>query len=274
MPSREREVGGDSAHPLTWFQVAGASVQAMIHGTLPWYVARSSGLVAWALLAGAVVWGLLMTSKAVHRLVKNNWLLDLHRWLGGLALTFTAIHVVAIMLDSYVHFGLTSVLVPLASTWHPVAVAWGVASMYLLAAVELTSLARRHIPKALWRRVHMLSFPLFVSATVHGLSAGSDAREPMVAIAAALGSFAVAALAVVRLSNRRGTRGTAGTGGTRLDSRAAKDRVRRPQPIGYHDEPDRADGAPPPRGPSGRAPRALVDVDDPFPTPRVPVGAR
>jgi DMSO/TMAO reductase YedYZ heme-binding membrane subunit len=240
----------------------------MIHGTLPWYVARSSGLVAWALLAGAVVWGLLMTSKALHRLVKNNWLLDLHRWLGALALTFTAIHVVAIMLDSYVHFGLTSVLVPLATKWHPVAVAWGVASMYLLAAVELTSLVRRHIPRALWRRVHMLSFPLFVSATVHGLSAGSDARTPMVAIAAALGSSAVAALAVLRLSNRRGTRGT------RPESRAANDSVRRPQPIGYRDQPDRAGVAPRPREPSGRAPRALVDADDPSPTPRVPVGAR
>src|SRR5579862_3717867 len=115
----------------------------MIHGTLPWYVARSAGLVAWALLAGAVAWGLLMTSKALHRRVKNSWLLDLHRWLGGLALTFTGIHVVAIMLDSYVHFGLASALVPLAAKWHPVAVAWGVVSLYFLAAVEVTSLLRR-----------------------------------------------------------------------------------------------------------------------------------
>jgi hypothetical protein len=43
-------------------------------GTLPWYVARASGLVAWALLAGSVVWGLLMTSKIMRRRVKNSWL--------------------------------------------------------------------------------------------------------------------------------------------------------------------------------------------------------
>jgi predicted ferric reductase len=174
----------------------------MVHGTLPWYVARSSGLVAWALLAGAVVWGLLMTSKALHRVVKNSWLLDLHRWLGALALTFTGVHVLALMLDTYIHFGLASVLVPLASKWHPVAVAWGVVSLYMLAAVEVTSLARRRIPRALWRRTHMLSFPLFVATTVHGLSAGTDARAPMVAIGAAVGAFAVAALVVLRLADR------------------------------------------------------------------------
>jgi hypothetical protein len=179
----------------------------MIHGSLPWYVARSSGLVAWALLAAAVVWGLLMTSKTLRRWVKNSWLLDLHRWLGGLALTFTGVHVGAIMLDSYVHFGLASVLVPLATSWHPIAVAWGVVSLYLLAAVELTSLVRRHLPRALWRRAHFLSFPLFVSATVHGLSAGTDSGAPMVIISAALGCAAVAALVGVRLA----TRGRAGS---------------------------------------------------------------
>ena len=220
----------------------------MIHGTLPWYVARSSGLIAWALLAGAVVWGLLMTSKAVHRLVKNNWLLDLHRWLGGLALTFTAIHVVAIMLDTYVHFGLTSVLVPLASTWHPVAVAWGVASMYLLAAVEVTSLLRRRIPKAVWRRVHVLSFPLFVSATVHGLSAGTDARTPMVAIAAALGSVAVVGLAGLRLAERGAT-----------PPSTARDRVARPVVL-------RGEGAR-----VGTRPGAELD---PSPAPRELAGVR
>ncbi|HVM66737.1 MAG TPA: hypothetical protein VMU14_17850, partial [Acidimicrobiales bacterium] len=100
--------------------------------------------------------------------------------------------------------GLASVLVPFASTWHPLAIAWGVVSLYLLAAVELTSLVRRHLPRTLWRRVHALSFPLFVSATVHGLSAGTDAGVPMVMICAALGCAAVAVLVALRLSHRGG----------------------------------------------------------------------
>ena len=172
-------------------------------GTLPWYVARASGLVAWSLLAAAVVWGLLMTTKLLRRRVKNAWLLDLHRCLGGLALVFTGVHVGAIMLDTYVHFGLASVLVPLASHWHPLAVAWGVVSLYLLAAVEATSLIRRRLSHRLWKRVHFLSFPLFVTSTVHGLSAGTDGRTPMVLITAVLTFAAVATLTALRLTNRR-----------------------------------------------------------------------
>ena len=171
-------------------------------GTLPWYVARASGLVAWALLAGSVVWGLLMTSKVVRRRVKNAWLLDLHRWLGGLALTFTAIHILAIMSDTYVHFGLASVLVPFASHWHPAAVAWGVASLYLLAAVELTSLVRRHLNYRLWRRIHFLSFPLFVMSTLHGLTAGTDSARPMAIIAVGLVGAAVTFLTTARVMDQ------------------------------------------------------------------------
>lgn len=191
-------------------------------GTFPWYVARSSGLVAWALLAGAVVWGLLMTSKLVRRWVKNSWLLDLHRWLGGLALVFTGVHVVAILGDSYVHFGLASVLIPFASHWHPLAVAWGVASLYLLAAVELTSLARRRLPHRLWRRLHLLSFPLFVTSTIHGLSAGTDGRTDLAIITALLTVAAVAVLTALRLDEASQPARPAGSSGS---SRSSPDRA-------------------------------------------------
>jgi sulfoxide reductase heme-binding subunit YedZ len=193
-------------------------------GTLPWYVARSSGLVAWALLAGSVVWGLLMTSKIVRGRVKGSWLLDLHRWLGGLALVFTGVHVAAIMGDSYVHFGLASVMIPLAAHWHPVAVAWGVVSVYLLIAVEATSLARRHLNVRLWKRVHFVSFPLFVTSTIHGLSAGTDGRTPMAITAALLTAGAVAVLSAVRVRQHLENRGP------RAPSSSTLRATRRPEP--------------------------------------------
>jgi DMSO/TMAO reductase YedYZ heme-binding membrane subunit len=138
----------------------------------------------------------------MRRRVKNSWLLDLHRWLGGLALIFTGIHVVAIVADRYVHFGLASVLIPLAARWHPVAVAWGVASLYLLAAVEVTSLIRKHLSHRLWKRVHFLSLPLFVLSTIHGLSAGTDGRTPMAITTAVVVTAGVAALVGVRTKER------------------------------------------------------------------------
>src|ERR1700682_5890473 len=130
----------------------------MSQSHLWWYTARAAGLVAWALLTASVVWGLALSTHVLGRKPRPVWLLDLHRALGGLAVIFTGIHVVGIMLDSYVHFGLSEVLVPLASAWHPVAVAWGIVAFYLLTAVEVTSLARRRLPNRFWRRVHFASF--------------------------------------------------------------------------------------------------------------------
>ena len=146
----------------------------MIGAQLWWYAARSGGLVAWVLVTLSVLWGLALSTKAFGKRPRPNWLLDMHRFLGGLAVVFTAAHIVSIVLDSYVHFGLAEVLVPLTGSWHPVAVAAGIVSMYLLAAVEVTSLLRKRLSKRAWKLTHYLSYPLFVLATLHGLTAGTD----------------------------------------------------------------------------------------------------
>ena len=119
--------------------------------SFPWYVARAAGLVSWVLLTAGVLWGLAISTRVLRGRPRPAWLLDLHRYLGGLATIFAGVHVVAILFDQFVHFDLVSVLVPLASTWHPVAVAWGVAGLYLLLAVEITSSGRPSIAPPLAR---------------------------------------------------------------------------------------------------------------------------
>jgi uncharacterized membrane protein YbhN (UPF0104 family) len=59
-------------------------------------------------------------------------------------------------------------------------VAWGIAALYLLIAVEITSLVRRSLPNRLWRRVHYASFAIFALATIHGVAAGRtpEPRSP------------------------------------------------------------------------------------------------
>lgn len=170
----------------------------MIDRRLWWYVARSSGLVAWGVLAASMLWGLALTTRAFVGRVSSRGLLDLHRWLAGLAVVFTGVHLVAITADSFVHFGPADLFVPLATSWRPAAVAWGIVALYLLIAVEVTSLARRHLPPRLWRAVHALSFPLFVLATVHALLAGTDTTRAWASWSIIGASMAVAFLAVAR----------------------------------------------------------------------------
>jgi len=169
-----------------------------------WHTARAGGIVAWALMAASVLWGLALSTKVTHGRPRPNWLLDMHRFLGAAALVFTGIHVGSIMLDSYVHFGPTEVLVPFTGNWHPAAVAWGIVSVYLMAAIEVTSLLRRRIPKRLWRSVHFASFAVFVLSTVHLFTAGTDSSEPILRAAVYCTVAPTAALTALRV--RQATR--------------------------------------------------------------------
>lgn len=167
---------------------------------LAWYVARASGLVAWAVVSASVVWGLLVSTRSWSKRPGRGWVLDLHRFLGALAVVFTAVHVAALVADSYVHLGAADVLVPFASGWRPAAVAWGVVAAYLLVAVEATSLLQRRLPRRVWRAVHLLSFPLWVLATAHLFTAGADAASPAVRYANVVTAATVLGLVVFRLA--------------------------------------------------------------------------
>src|SRR5260221_3231931 len=159
---------------------------------LSWYVARSSGIVAWALIVATIVWGLLLATKVLGRRPGPAWLLSLHRYLGALAVVFVGVHVGAVLLDTYTNFGITNVLVPFTGSWHPLAVAWGIVGLYLLPAIEITSLPRSRISKRAWHTVHLLSYFLFATTTVHMLSAGTDAKALLASTAAVvIGTVAV-----------------------------------------------------------------------------------
>lgn len=164
-----------------------------------WYINRAAGLVAWALLTASVILGLLLSSKVLGKKVKPNWLQDLHRGISGLSAAFVAVHVAGAIGDNYIHFGLKDVLVPGASSWRPLAMAWGVVTTYLLIAVEGSSLLRKHLPKTLWRKLHYLSFPLFITATAHGISAGTDGGKTVGVAVAALAASAIAGLTAMRV---------------------------------------------------------------------------
>jgi len=162
-----------------------------------WYVSRSSGIVAWVLLTLAVCWGLFVSTKAVAKASTPAWLLDLHRFLGGVAVIFTAIHMIGLWADSFVEFGWAELFIPMASTWKPGAVAFGIVALYLLLAVEVTSLVMNRLPRRLWRAVHRSSLPLYAIATYHGLAAGTDRANTPFRLAALASVNIVGFLAIV-----------------------------------------------------------------------------
>lgn len=178
---------------------------------LSWYIARSSGIVSWMLLTASVIWGLLLSARILNRRTTPGWLLDLHRYLGAISIMLTGIHIAGLVGDNWLHIGWSETLVPMASAYRPGAVAWGVVALYLLVAIEITSLVRSRIPRKVWRMTHYLSFPLFVMCTVHGLRAGTDSRAKAFEYLTVVSVSTVIVLLLLRIVATRKPRSRAAT---------------------------------------------------------------
>jgi len=142
-----------------------------------WYTARSAGIVAYLLLTSSVVLGLLLSTRA-----KLSWprfaVQDVHRFLSQLTAIFIVIHGGALLLDQVVPFSLRQELVPFASSYRPFAVALGIVSAELLAAVGITNALRDRLPYGVWRRFHVVTLVVWLGTTGHLLLAGTDRADP------------------------------------------------------------------------------------------------
>jgi predicted ferric reductase len=170
-----------------------------------WYVARATGFVAWGLITASVITGLLLSTRLARGRPTPAWTLDLHRFLGGTAFVATVLHLAGLVGDNYIHFGAADLFVPFASSWEPGAVTLGVLALYLLLAVQGSSILMRRLPRRLWRIVHLTSFIVFWSATFHLQLAGTDAANPVARWTVNLAITAVVFLTLVRVLTRRGS---------------------------------------------------------------------
>jgi predicted ferric reductase len=164
-----------------------------------WYLSRSSGIVALALLVASVVWGVLLATRALRPFDRPAWLLDLHRWLGGMALAMTGLHMLGLVLDGYVSFGAADLLVPGAASYRPFAVALGVLSMYVMIAVQVSGYLRRQLSARVWRAIHVSSYGVVWGAAIHAGLAGTDTVNRAYQVLALVLTLAVVAAGVVRI---------------------------------------------------------------------------
>lgn len=180
----------------------GPAVQAQVDPAVWWYVARASGLIAWALLGASVVGGLLLATQLSRGLTRT-WTQELHEFVGVLAVVFTAIHLTSVLAADRLGIGLCELLVPFARANNPVAQGCGTVAFYLLTAVALTSWARALLPWRWWRRLHLLAFPVFGLACAHAVLAGSDLTYPVLHWACLLAGAVILFLVAFRLLTAR-----------------------------------------------------------------------
>lgn len=143
-----------------------------------WYVTRSTGTVAYLLLAGSTIWGLLLSSKIIKESVPAVLSLAMHNVLSWLAFAFTGVHAIALLFDTYYTYTAADLLVPFIGPYRPLAVGLGIIGLYLTFLTSATFYWRKRIGQQWWRRIHYLTFLLFGLVTAHGLMAGTDSGTP------------------------------------------------------------------------------------------------
>jgi sulfoxide reductase heme-binding subunit YedZ len=183
-----------------------------MNSTVLWYVTRASGTVALVLLTSTMVLGLTTSARSRAR----NWpgfaRQELHRRVSLIAMVFLGIHVLTSILDTYVHIGWLSVLVPFTSSYSRFWVGIGTVALDLMAAVLISSLLRSRLKPGTWRGIHWLAFGCWPVALAHTFGMGTDSGEPWVI---ALGASCVLAVGAAVLWRRWATTSRAAATSTR-----------------------------------------------------------
>jgi methionine sulfoxide reductase heme-binding subunit len=143
-----------------------------------WLLARSSGIAAYVLITASVLAGLVVKSRPFGRAVKAADTVDVHRTLAMLGLGMLVLHGVALTLDRTLHLSPVALVVPGLSPYRPLPVALGVVACELAVLLVVSFRLRRRIGMRTWRRLHWASYLVFLMATVHGLTAGTDSARP------------------------------------------------------------------------------------------------
>lgn len=174
--------------PAGWQRALAGQAQAMglpLTAETPafWYMSRASALLAYLLMWGSTVWGLMLSTRIVKSLVPPPLTFSVHEFLSLAGLGFAAFHALILLGDHYIPFGLFDILVPFTAPYKPFWVGVGTLNLYLSALLTGSFYVKKRIGQKAWRALHYLTFLAFVMTLGHGLSAGADSGVGLLRLA-------------------------------------------------------------------------------------------
>jgi predicted ferric reductase len=147
-----------------------------------WYVTRSAGIIAYLLLWLSMVLGLAVTSKYMDILLDRMFTYDFHQFISLLSIAFLLVHVLVLLVDRYLPYSLSQILIPFLSPYRPFWVGIGVITFYVTLLVTITFYLRKRIGMRSFRVIHYLSLLAYLGALLHGYFSGTDTALPAMKI--------------------------------------------------------------------------------------------
>lgn len=139
-----------------------------------WLAARSAGVVAFLLIATAVLLGLFMASNVASRPGMKRTLVKVHEQVALAALAAIAAHGLFLLGDKWLNPGITGIAVPFTISYRPAWTAMGITAGYLALILGPTFYLRRRIGARRWRQIHRATVLVYGLAVLHSLGSGTD----------------------------------------------------------------------------------------------------
>jgi predicted ferric reductase len=144
-----------------------------------WQMIRYLGIASYILLAIGICLGIsyslpMRTGKSKAKL---------HKWHTFSTIAGTGIglfHGAIMVIDQYTPFNWSEVLIPFTASHAPFLNGIGTVTGYGMLIVILSSDLRNKIKRKVWIMIHLLSYPIFIMAFIHGYFLGTDTQLPVI----------------------------------------------------------------------------------------------
>jgi methionine sulfoxide reductase heme-binding subunit len=173
-------------------------MNGITESTALWYASRATGVVSLLMLTAVVLLGVLVNRQGRLPGLPRFVVTGLHRSVSLLSVAFVAVHVGTAIADPYVSIRLAAAVIPFTSAYETFWLGLGAVSLDLIAALIVTSLARAHLSRRVWRGVHWLAYAAWPVALAHSIGSSTDMQRGVLLWVAAGCTLAVAGAVIWR----------------------------------------------------------------------------
>lgn len=166
-----------------------------------WFLARITGLTAFAVLSLSVLSGEALRTSVLDFLAKNRAIRKLHDFTTPLWLPLLFAHLGALLLDRTAQIRPVDLVVPFVNPYAPylVPIGLGTIAFDIVMIVTVTSWLRSRMNNTLWMWIHRMSYVSFVAIFFHAVLSGTDFNAPLVSAIAWSTAAGLAILGVSRV---------------------------------------------------------------------------
>lgn len=145
-----------------------------------WFIARITGLTAFAVLSLSVLSGEALRTSVLDFLAKNRAVRKLHDFTTPLWLPLVFAHIIALLLDKTARIAPVNVVIPFITDYGALAIGLGTVAFDIVMVVTITSWLRSRMNNTLWMWIHRTSYIAFVAIFFHAALSGTDFDAPLV----------------------------------------------------------------------------------------------